>query len=701
MAERQAKTVVVNESPHPAMVLKTWQIGVESEARWIFALDADVVLNANALEKAIERAEAEDRKFLRMAFRIRDKFRGRVYAGCHVYNGLFLDEALGMMTSSDFIWTRKRPESGAAAKIAPMLGLVDIHAKNKPLGRHDFEQWYAHVLAKYYNRGIRDAQSFEKIEKMIRKGADANPDDKDFLVALEGLGMAKGKTPDDMLLDSERYPDPAETFLKLGIREKPPLTCFDAFKDEPQENASATRRKDIIPLIDPDPMLKEYEESARGKPLDHSVVYCTCFSNKPGSWPTLAKLWLYSIIDAEPVLPLVHIVYEGERPSFFDGFSFVSLSELEKPEGQMSMQPLFNFWGKPQAIGKIDADFCCWIDCDILIVNGLMGQIKSNVNGNMFIRKTNRVGGGFYCLTRASKPAFLAAVREEMKNEERLKSDQKVILRAIRRAEMEWTPIPRSAFLHLDKKTVKKENEEFHLWIERANTLLNSCPPARGPIRLSSTSKSFFENSWFINLDHRTDRLAHALFEFDRLGISPERVSAIALRKKGHYSCCMSHVKTLERAIETGCDIGVFFEDDVMFHPQFNVIFEQLYPQLMVAEWDMFYFEGHPNNKPPILMKKKKHSCTQAHAIRRGSMQRVIDAILGNDHLPVDRAIGTAFCDLRVLCPNLRLAIQQESYSDINSTTKRIKRKKLLEWGWPTSRRRHSKFSRKMSGRRK
>ena len=36
-----------------------------------------------------------------------------------------------------------------------------------------------------------------------------------------------------------------------------------------------------------------------------------------------------------------------------------------------------------------------------------------------------------------------------------------------------------------------------------------------------------FEHTLFINLDHRTDRLEHAISEFAKMGITAERVQAI------------------------------------------------------------------------------------------------------------------------------------------------------------------------------
>jgi hypothetical protein len=218
----QASVVEINEIPFSVAVIKTWEEGIASGKKWVLALDADVLLYPDAVERVILLAR-EKETFFRLDFRVRDKFRGKVYAGCHLYNSEDLEEALEIVTSSDFIWNEKRPESGASSSIAEMLGFKNMNAKNDPMGQHDFEQYYGHILAKYYNRGIKDAKSFEKIWRMIEEKAERDPEDDDFKVALEGLSMAKGKDPDDMALDLRKYPDPRSVFTKLGIVEKDSL----------------------------------------------------------------------------------------------------------------------------------------------------------------------------------------------------------------------------------------------------------------------------------------------------------------------------------------------------------------------------------------------------------------------------------------------------------------------------------------------
>ena len=56
-----------------------------------------------------------------------------------------------------------------------------------------------------------------------------------------------------------------------------------------------------------------------------------------------------------------------------------------------------------------------------------------------------------------------------------------------------------------------------------------------------------FNNTLFINLEHRKDRLEHASREFKKMNIDAERVDAIK-HNVGAIGCSMSHIKCLEIA---------------------------------------------------------------------------------------------------------------------------------------------------------
>ena len=73
-----------------------------------------------------------------------------------------------------------------------------------------------------------------------------------------------------------------------------------------------------------------------------------------------------------------------------------------------------------------------------------------------------------------------------------------------------------------------------------------------------------FKNTLFINLEHRTDRLQHALDEFKKLGINSERVNAVKM-KNGAIGCTMSHIKCIELAKSRDWEQVFICEDDITF----------------------------------------------------------------------------------------------------------------------------------------
>jgi len=89
---------------------------------------------------------------------------------------------------------------------------------------------------------------------------------------------------------------------------------------------------------------------------------------------------------------------------------------------------------------------------------------------------------------------------------------------------------------------------------------------------------SLFENTVFINLEHRTDRLEHAVSEFKKMGINAERVNAVKMQN-GAIGCTLSHIKCIELAKSRNWDQVFICEDDITF----------LNPELLKQNIEMFY----------------------------------------------------------------------------------------------------------------
>jgi glycosyl transferase family 25 len=76
---------------------------------------------------------------------------------------------------------------------------------------------------------------------------------------------------------------------------------------------------------------------------------------------------------------------------------------------------------------------------------------------------------------------------------------------------------------------------------------------------------NLLENTLFINLDKRIDRLTYVVKELKKVGVTnPVRVSAIQT-EIGSIGCTLSHIKCLELAKKNNYDHVFICEDDITF----------------------------------------------------------------------------------------------------------------------------------------
>jgi len=95
--------------------------------------------------------------------------------------------------------------------------------------------------------------------------------------------------------------------------------------------------------------------------------------------------------------------------------------------------------------------------------------------------------------------------------------------------------------------------------------------------------ESLFANTLYINLEHRTDRLAHVITELKKINIPGTRFNAIKTTD-GAVGCSMSHLKCLELAKEAGAPYVFICEDDITF----------LNPELFKTNLQKFLDTGLP-----------------------------------------------------------------------------------------------------------
>ena len=116
-----------------------------------------------------------------------------------------------------------------------------------------------------------------------------------------------------------------------------------------------------------------------------------------------------------------------------------------------------------------------------------------------------------------------------------------------------------------------------------------------------------FENTFYINLEHRTDRLEHVQNELKKIGIKGERLNAIKT-KSGAVGCTLSHIKCLELAKERNYEEVFICEDDITFtNPKLLLENLQKFCDNEDIMWDVLIIGG--NNVPPY--KQYYHYCAR------------------------------------------------------------------------------------------
>ena len=204
-----------------------------------------------------------------------------------------------------------------------------------------------------------------------------------------------------------------------------------------------------------------------------------------------------------------------------------------------------------------------------------------------------------------------------------------------------------------------------------------------------------------VNLDYRKDRWRECQAEFKRIGLKPQRVSAVSsddisdeegllvISKSQHVArrdigwpppkksikhfkaalgCTDSHIKALSLSLETSGAVMVC-EDDVTFHPDFvnkmNQFIERIPPL-----WDIL-IPGSNVIKPA----KKLSSAVWIPVFNNGShcyivSERAKSRLLslfkkGRLTSPVDILLNVFFVDARAYMPSTQLALQRHSRSDV------------------------------------
>ncbi|KAF3363358.1 hypothetical protein PHSC3_000045 [Chlamydiales bacterium STE3] len=217
--EQVENFTLIEEKPFIKAITKTFEIGQNSNCDILIAIDADIILNKNAIDLMLTETESmlkEVPNLFQLDFPLIDKFRGTCL-GCHVYVNKHSPQFYEYFKNIAYDPKETRPEKTNVIKLKEQLGLTNT-SYHIPVGLHDYEQYYSHIYVKYYRRAVRQKAFIPEIIDLIVRRRNQNPEDLDFAVALYGLYEGEGK--EEIITDANFYPKIEDL---LGIKEKEPL----------------------------------------------------------------------------------------------------------------------------------------------------------------------------------------------------------------------------------------------------------------------------------------------------------------------------------------------------------------------------------------------------------------------------------------------------------------------------------------------
>jgi len=206
---------IVSEQPFEATLRRCYNIGIESNAKWMMTLDADVLLRENAIHDFLKEAENIPENYFQVEGLLHDKLMGLYRkVGHRMYRIKYLEKALECLPQPR---ETIRPEYTTLLRMEE-LGYLSLEI-GTIFGIHDYEQY----LCDIYRKAFVHAQKHpEWIARFIALWKADAYHDQDYRIALRGLY--------DGLMDTGRASIDKRDFInkakiaieELNLKEKDP-----------------------------------------------------------------------------------------------------------------------------------------------------------------------------------------------------------------------------------------------------------------------------------------------------------------------------------------------------------------------------------------------------------------------------------------------------------------------------------------------
>ncbi len=183
---------------------------------------------------------------------------------------------------------------------------------------------------------------------------------------------------------------------------------------------------------------------------------------------------------------------------------------------------------------------------------------------------------------------------------------------------------------------------------------------------------------FYINLDHRPDRLSEIEKELETRGLSAisERFSAIRHETIGGVGCGRSHIEVLKLARERGYSRIMILEDDFVFTSEFDDRIDELEFDVCLLSGNLLSFSVHEDHD--FLYRVRESQTTSGYIINSHYYDELIrvfsEAVVlfeeTNCHwlYAIDVAWNVLQARDNWICLNPRIGKQRPSYSDCGNT---------------------------------
>ena len=198
----------------------------------------------------------------------------------------------------------------------------------------------------------------------------------------------------------------------------------------------------------------------------------------------------------------------------------------------------------------------------------------------------------------------------------------------------------------------------------------------------------FFDDCYYINLNHRVDR--KDLFErrssevginaIRFIGVEPKEedcpllpTALMETRRKYKVGCTLSHKRIVELANERNLENVLIFEDDCIFLDGFQEKVKKCVDELRNIDWDIIYFGGEVNNHcvnvSENLVKVENGGvyCTHAYAVNKKFYHAFIN--MNEHHVDVIDIflLNYSVNNRKYILSRELLAVQDAIHSDIQN----------------------------------